>query len=363
MSEIVLQRDTKSWTLGTTRLRALVSRRHLAFAAALIALGAAAWYGNYWWTAGRFIETTDDAYIGGNVTTISSRVAGFVAEISVKDNQSVRVGDVILRLDDRDLRVAADHADAVLQQRRAMLASLQAKLDLQGALIRQAAADMDAKTAQAAFAREDSNRYRTLAVSSAGSQQNAQRATATDLQAQAGVSAAEAVFQASKQQLVLIEADIAQATAAISQAEADVRSSRLNLSYAEVRSPLDGYIANRAAQIGAYVSPGSFLLTVIPAHQLWVDANFKEDQVAHMRPGQPATIEADVLPGHVYRGRVVSLAPATGAIFSVIPPQNATGNFTKIVQRVPVRIELDEHEATLGQLRPGLSTTTRVNTR
>jgi len=309
------------------------------------------------------METTDDAYVGGDVTTISPRVAGFISDIPVKDNQFVKAGQTLVRLDDRDLRAAADHADAVLQQRRATLASLLAKHVLQQSTIRQASADLDSKSAQAAFARAEEERYRTLEVTSAGSQQNAQRALALDQQAHAAVVSSEAGLEATRQQVSVIDADIAEASAAVAQAEADVRISGLNLSYTEISSPIDGYIGNRAAQVGAYVSPGSFLLTVVPARGLWLDANFKEDQLARMEPGQPATVVADVLSGHEFHGRVVSLSPGTGAIFSVIPPQNATGNFTKIVQRVPVRIELDPDDATLGHLRPGLSTTATVDTR
>ena len=154
-----------------------------------------------------------------------------------------------------------------------------------------------------------------------------------------------------------------EARAEVAQAEADLRTAELNLGYTEIRSPIDGYVGNRAAQIGAYVTGGAYLVTIIPAHDLWVDANFKEDQLARMARGQSATVVADVLPDHAFRGHIISLAPATGAIFSVIPPENATGNFTKIVQRVPVRIHLDGDDTMLRALRPGLSTTVSVDTR
>jgi membrane fusion protein, multidrug efflux system len=168
---------------------------------------------------------------------------------------------------------------------------------------------------------------------------------------------------AAKQQLSVLTADISEAAGAVAQAKADLETARLNLGYAEIRSPIDGYVGNRAAQVGAYVMQGNFLLTIVPAHGLWVDANFKEDQLARMQPEQPTTIVADTLPGQVFHGHVLSLAPATGAVFSVIPPENATGNFTKIVQRVPVRIALDDNDATLGKIRPGLSTYATVDTR
>ena len=172
----------------------------------------------------------------------------------------------------------------------------------------------------------------------------------------------EAGLDAAKQQLTVLDAEIAVAKADVTQAEADQHTAELNLGYTDIRSPIDGYVGNRAAQVGAYVAGGAYLVTIIPSHDLWVDANFKESQLEHMIPGQAATVVADVLPNHVFRGHVLTVAPATGAVFSVIPPENATGNFTKIVQRVPVRIKLDDDPMLRG-LRPGLSTNVDVDTR
>jgi membrane fusion protein (multidrug efflux system) len=328
----------------------------------LVALGAAR-YGYDWWTVGRFVESTDDAYVGGNVTPISPHVAGFVSEILVGDNSYVHAGQPLIRLDDRDFRAVLDRATSTVAQRKAALANLQAKLTLQQSTIRQAQADLDAKTAEAAFAKEEDSRYARLAQTAAGSQQNAERARAAAQAAQSAVASSEAAVEAAKEQLIVLGAEIDEAGAAVEQAQADVQTATLNLNYTEVRSPIDGYIGNRAAQVGAYVTGGAYLLTVIPAHELWVDANFKEDQLARMAPGEPVNVFADVLPDHVFRGRVMSLARGTGAIFSVIPAENATGNFTKIVQRVPVRIALDLNDADLRLLRPGLSTTVSVNVR
>jgi membrane fusion protein (multidrug efflux system) len=338
--------------------------RKLAPAALALIVGvAAAAYGEHWWNIGRFIETTDDAYAGGNVTAASPHVAGFVAQILVDDNQHVTAGQLLIRLDDRDFAAALDHAKAVADERRAALVGLEAKLVLQDATIHQAEATLAARTAAAGFAKADEVRYRTLALTPAGSRQNAERAQAGGDEAQANTEAASAALAAARQQLSVLNADIAEAHASVAQAEADLATARLNLGYTEIRSPIDGYIGNRAAQVGAYVISGAYLLSVIPARGLWIDANFKEDQLAHMQPGQPATVVADVLPGKIFHGHVESLAPGTGAVFSVIPPENATGNFTKIVQRVPVRIALDEGDARLGELRPGLSTTVSVDTR
>jgi membrane fusion protein (multidrug efflux system) len=362
MSDIVLERATITTRPPSELAKRLRKWALLASAVALLGL-AGARYGENWWHVGRFIETTDDAYVGGNVTAISPHVAGFVAQILVQDNQYVRAGDLLARLDDRDLRAAVDHAEAILEQRKAALAGLRAKYALQRSLIDQAAADIDARSAQAQFAREEAERYRALVLTSAGSKQDAQRTFALDHQARAALASAEAALAAARQQLAVLDTQIAEAAAAVAQAEADLRTARLNLSYTEIRAPVDGYVGNRAAQLGAYVAEGAYLLTIVPAQGLWIDANFKEDQLARMRPGQPVTIIADALPGHELRGHVLSVAPGTGAIFSVIPPENATGNFTKIVQRVPVRIALDDTDATLGGIRPGLSITASVDTR
>ena len=327
----------------------------------LIAL-AGARYGYEYWTVGRFIESTDDAYAGGDVTPISPHVAGFVAQILVADNEHVRAGQPLIRLDDRDFRAAVDRAAAIVAARKASLDSLERKLAMQQTTIRQAKADLDARTAQAAFAREDDERYRDLAKTAAGSRQNAERASALDLAAEANVASSAAGLDAARQQLAVLDAEVAVARADVAEAEADLHTAELNLGYTEIRSPIDGYVGNRAAEVGAYVAGGAYLVTIIPAHDLWVDANFKESQLERMAPGEAATVVADVLPDHVFHGRVLTMAPAAGAVFSVIPPENATGNFTKIVQRVPVRIKLDD-DPMLRALRPGLSATVGVDTR
>jgi membrane fusion protein, multidrug efflux system len=361
MSDVAVERTTQTIPVQEVpklRLKWIA----LAGLAGCLVLGAAR-YGYEWWSVGRFIESTDDAYVGGNVTPISPHVAGFVAEILVATNDHVRAGQPLIRLDDRDFRAAVDRATAVVAARQAALASLEARDRLQQSTIGRAKADLDARTAEATFAKQDDLRYRQLAQSSAGSMQNAEKALAANQVAQSAVVSAGAALDAAKQQLAVFDADIAEARAAVTQAEADLQTATLNLGYTEIRSPIDGYIGNRAAQVGAYVSGGAYLLTVVPAHELWVDANFKEDQLERMAPGQPATVVADTLPDHIFHGRVLSVAPGAGAIFSVIPPENATGNFTKIVQRVAVRVALDPDDEKLGALRPGLSTTASVDIR
>ena len=216
--------------------------------------------------------------------------------------------------------------------------------------------------ARASFTAQDAERYRNLAQTNAVSRQEAQRSSTLDQEARAAVSSSGAALESARQQLKVLEAQIAAARAAEAQARSDLQTAQLDVGYTEIRSPIDGYVSNRAAQVGAYVKQGAYMVSVIPAAGLWVDANFKEDQLAHMRPGQTASIRADVLPHQLFHGRVLSLAHGTGAVFSVIPPENATGNFTRIVQRVPVRIELDPRDAGVEMLRPGLSVTASVDT-
>jgi membrane fusion protein (multidrug efflux system) len=346
------------------RPRARISVKRAAVAAAGLAVALdIGWYGYGWWTNGRFIESTDDAYVGGDVTTIAPHVAGFVSDVAVVDNEHVRAGQLLMRLDARDFQAACDRAQATVLARRAALQGLRAAYEEQRATIRDRDADLRAAAARLAFAHVEGARYAALALTPAGSRQDAERTRATDQEAAASVSGAAAAVEAARRHLDVLAAQVAEAQASVGVAEADLRTAGLDLGYTQIRSPIDGYVGNRAARAGAYVSQASYLLSVIPAHGLWVDANFKEDQLARMRRGQTADVTADVAPGVVFHGRVDSLAPGTGAVFSVIPPENATGNFTKIVQRVPVRIELDTGDGTLSRLRPGLSTTVSVDAR
>lgn len=340
-----------------------LSRKHALSAGVVILLIAAILFAHRWWTIGRFIETTDDAYVGGNVTEISPHVSGFITEILVSDNQRVSAGQELIRIDAADFAAVRDHAAATVEQRQATLANLRAQTALQHSLIDQALADLESRRDDAAFAAQDAKRYRDLAITKAGSGRDADKAQTADRTAQSAVAAGAARLDAARKQLAVLDAAVKEAQAALGQSQAELATARLNLGYTEIRSPIDGYVGDRSAQVGAYVTAGTHLLSIVPARDLWVDANFKEDQLGAMRTGDPATVVVDVMPSRSFHGRLLSLAPATGAVFSVIPPQNATGNFTKIVQRVPVRIALDADEVPVGLLRPGLSTTVSVDTR
>jgi membrane fusion protein (multidrug efflux system) len=332
-------------------------------ALALAVLAAMLLYGHHWWTTGRFMQATDDAYVGGEVTIIAPKVAGFIIEVAIEDNQSVHAGDLLVRLDDRDFRAALDSADATVATQKAALANLDAIGRLQEAIVDQAAAEIVAAEAEAARARFDYDRYNQLAAVQFASKQRFQQADADDKKAVAAERKARAAFAAARQQIEVIATQKAQARTMLDQAAAQRAIAALNLSYTEIRAPIDGVVGNRAARAGAYATVGAALISLVPSGGLWIDANFKESQLAGMRKGQKATISADVAPGETITGRVASIAPATGAQFSILPPENATGNFTKIVQRVPVRIRLDGDAAILGKLRPGLSVTAEVDQR
>ena len=362
MTGIVLEREAVLPARARWDLRRALKQLALAAAVPLVAL-TAAWYGHHWWTVGRFIESTDDAYVGGDITVIAPKVAGFIGEVAVVDNQAVHAGDLLLRLDDRDYRAALDAATAAVAAQQAALANLDATRRFQEAMVAEAKAGIAAADAEVARSEFDLVRYRQLASNQFASLQRLQQADADHKQALAAVDRARATLAAAQRQLDVIDTQKQAAQAALAQATAGREIAQLNLSYTEIRAPIDGTVGNRSARAGAFATVGAELMSLVPARGLWIDANFKESQLALMRPGQPASIEADALPGELFSGHVASLAPATGAQFSLLPAENATGNFTKIVQRVPVRILLDGDADTLGRLRPGLSVTASVDQR
>lgn len=338
--------------------------RHIAMSMLAFAmLLAATLYATHWWRVGRFIEDTDDAYVGGDVTVIAPRVSGYIVEMAVHDNQRVRQSDLLFRIDDRDFRAALDKAEGAVAAQEALIENLTATARLQQAIIQQARAGIAAAEAETARSRDDQVRYNALAQQKLVSLESAQRVQATYLVALANAEHAQAGLVAAERQIDVIASQRHQAEAALIQARAECEAAKLLLSYTEVRAPVDGVVGNRRARLGAYAAAGNQLLAIVPSSGLWVDANFKEDQLARMQPGASVEVGADVLHGKTFHGHVASLAPATGSQFSVLPTENATGNFTKIVQRVPVRIALDANNDALGMLRPGLSVIAEVDTR
>jgi membrane fusion protein (multidrug efflux system) len=337
-------------------------RYGILLAAIVVAVGLA-FYLFHWFTVGRYMESTDDAYVGGNVTVISPKVAGNIIQVAVTDNQRVHAGDLLVKLDPRDYQVALEKADAAVAAQQAALANLDATRHLQESLIDQARAVIVSAAAETSRARDDQVRYHQLSATNAVSIQSFQKADADYKQAMANGQKVQSALVSSQRQLEVIATQKKQLEAALAQAQSESDMAKLNLAYTELRAPVDGVIGNRRARLGAYAIVGQQLLAVVPASGLWIDANFKESQLAHISPGMPVRISADVLPGTEFPAHVLSLAPATGAQFSILPAENATGNFTKIVQRVPVRIRLDGDGGVLGKLRPGLSVTVEVDGR
>jgi len=330
--------------------------------AGLLTLAAAAYGANYW-ASGQYLQSTDDAYVGGDVSAVAPQLGGLVAKVAVTDNETVHAGQLLVQLDDRPYRVALAQADANVAGAEAALANLDATETLQRSVIAEAQTDIVAADAAVVLARSNETRYARLAASAAGTEQDAQTASAKLAQDTAAAQKTRAALTAETARLGVIQTQKAQALAALTAAQANRDMAVLNEQYTRILAPFDGVVGDRAAHVGDYAAAGSQLLSLVPTTGLWVDANFKEDQLAHMQPGQTVQIVADIAPGVKITGHVGSLAPASGAVFSLLPAQNATGNFTKIVQRVPVRILLDGNAAALGLLRPGLSVTATVDTK
>jgi membrane fusion protein, multidrug efflux system len=343
--------------------KARLPRRALLWGGAVILAAVILAWGVNYWLVGQYVQSTDDAYVGGNVSALAPQVSGLVTQVAVTDNEAVRKGQLLIQLDDRPYRAALAKARADVQAARAALANLDAQQTLQNAVIAEARSEIVSADAAVILGAANQTRYDNLARTNAGSVQQAQTARATYQQDQAAEQKARAALTAAQAQLDVIETQKAQAQASLAAAQAEEQDATLNLQYTQIRAPFDGTVGNRAAHVGDYAGAGTQLISLVPANGLWVDANFKEDQLAHMRPGQQVRISADISPGTKITGILQSFSPASGAVFSLLPAENATGNFTKIVQRVPVRILFEGDAGTLGLLRPGLSVTASVDTK
>ena len=329
-------------------------KKSLGLPVLLLLLAAAGFGGWYWWAELRFLETTDNAYVEGDLSVISPRIAGYVADIEAVENRPVRHGEVLLRLDDRDLRARVDEAAAALRSREAAIATAQSQLKVQATRIREAEATLASAAAQASWTQSDFERYSRLAERRNASEQTLGQARVDADRARAAV-APEASLEAARDQIAVIDAARATAEAERAMAQAALELARIDLEHATLRAPIDGVIGNKRVQVGDYLKVGQQLMTIVPLDKLYVEANFKETQLAGMRVGDEVRLEVDAYPETPLTGMIESLAPASGSTFSLLPPENATGNFTKVVQRVPVRIRLPLTNPLTGLLRPGLS--------
>jgi membrane fusion protein, multidrug efflux system len=339
------------------------NRRLIMIVIAMLALIAAVVWGARWWTVGRFIESTDDAYLQADSVTIAPKVSGYVTDVYVADNQSVAAGAPLVRLDTRQYQIALDQAQATVAARVADIQRAQAGILQQRANIAQAKAQQQVARVSAQHARDEVQRYAPLAATGAETSDRLAELTSTRDQALATLAANAAAVDAAQTQIAATTAQIAQARAQLEAAQASAQQARLDLDNTIVRSALAGKVGDRTVRVGQYVQPGTRMLTVVPVQSTYIEANFKETQIGRMRIGQPVTVHVDALPGADLHGVVDSFAPGTGAQFALLPPENATGNFTKIVQRVPVRVRVDTGPETRSVLLPGLSVTVDVDTR
>jgi membrane fusion protein, multidrug efflux system len=338
-------------------------RKMLMAGAALAVLAGAVWYGWDYWTVGQYLVSTDDAYVKADNTTIAPKVSGYLRQVLVGDNEPVRAGQVLARIDERDYRVALDQANADVAAADAAIASKQAQLEVQQTIIDAAKATVDVDSATVMFAAQENKRYTDLASTGYGSLQNAQQAQSRIAAAQATVQRDTANVAAALKQVDLLKAEIAQAKAARGRAAAARDQAELNLGYTTIVAPIDGVVGNRSLRVGQYVQAGTQLMSVVPLASAYVVANYKETQLTDVREGQAVTIAVDTFPGQVVHGHVDSIAPASGQEFALLPPDNATGNFTKVVQRIPVKIALDAGNDTGIELRPGMSVIPTIETK
>ncbi len=337
-------------------------RRMLIGAGALVVLLAAGGYGYHYWTIGRFIVSTDDAYVGAYMSMISPKVAANVAEVRVVDNQAVKTGDVLIKLDDGDYRLAVEQAETKLATQHAAVATYDAQIRSAEAGLSQARAQLEANRASFVKAEADFQRTNTLAAREYSSKASLDAARAARDSAKAQVSAQEAAIVSAEANVGVLKAQKSQAEQLAKELQVAVAKAKRDLSFTVIRAPFDGVVGNRSVQIGDYVTPGKRLAAVVPLDKVYVDANLKETQLPGVAAGEPVKVRVDALGSQAIEGTVASIAPASGSQFSLLPPENATGNFTKIVQRVPVRIAIDAKDAA-GKLRPGLSVVVDIDTR
>jgi membrane fusion protein (multidrug efflux system) len=298
-------------------------------------------------------ESTDDAFIDGYVTLISPRVPGQVARLAVTDNQEVKAGDVLVEIDPRDYETSLSQAKADLAAASSQANQSRAQVKVSEAKVAQAQAAVTSAEAEAQRANDDLKRYQTV-VSQAVSKSAIDLAQAQARSANANLVAAYSQTNAAEADVALSEAGVETATAAVQQAEAKLKQAELNLSYTKIVAPMDGRITARTVQLGHYIQPGQALLALVPK-DVWVTANFKETQLTYMKPGQPVELSVDAYPNRKFKGKVDSLQAGTGARFSLLPPENAVGNYIKVVQRVPVKIIFDEELPTNLDIAPGMS--------
>ncbi|MCA6125288.1 HlyD family secretion protein [Bradyrhizobium sp. WSM 1704] len=314
------------------------------------------------WVGGSTIQTTDDAYVRAELTQLASRVSGEVLTVAVSDFQRVKAGDLLVQIDPADYQAQVAQAEAGVVGAQAVLENLNNQVELQYATIAQAEASRLSAEAQETLARQEEERQQSLSQTEAGTRQRLEQATAAFAKAQADVRASRAVVAAQRHQLDVLQGTKKQRAADLDGAKAQLAQAKLKLGYTRIVAPFDGVTGERQVQPGDYVNIGTNLVNVVPLPNVYVIANYKETQLTNVKPGQPVEVTVDTFSGQKLRGVVERIAPASGSQFALLPPDNATGNFTKVVQRIPVRIQFDKNQPLLERLLPGMSVVTRINT-
>jgi membrane fusion protein (multidrug efflux system) len=360
MTNIAYVTDLHTKT-GLRPSRRAIKRAALGLVLAL-GVAAAADFGYGYFTTGRYLESTDDAYIQADSTIVSPKVSGYIAEVLVGDNEHVKAGQVLARIDDRDFRTVLNQAHADVAGSQAAVGNLDAQIALQQPLIEQETADVAAAEANLKFASEEQARYDDLMKSGAGTVQRAQQTDAALREKIAMLQHGKSGLLAAQRKVDVLTTDRAKAVAQLDHARAVEAQMTLNLSYTTISAPVDGTVGARTLRVGQFVQAGTQLMAVVPLDAVYVVANFKETQLRDVRNGQPVEIRIDSFHSTRLKGHVDSLAPASGLEFALLPPDNATGNFTKIVQRVPVKIVFDDQSLT-GLLRPGMSAEPVIDTK
>ena len=338
-------------------------KRLLIPAAALGFVSAVAVYSDYYWTTGRFLVSTDDDYVQAHSVLISPHISGYISEVPVDDNQRVKAGEVLARIDPRDYQTALAQARANVVAAQASVDTLNQQIAQQKLTVEQAGELVASDQAALTFSQQDFQRYTDLAKTGYGTVQRAQQAAADIREKAASLQHDTTGVAAAEKQIGVFKTQLAQAKAMLAQQQAIEHQAELDLGYTTIVAPVDGTVGVRTLRVGEYVQAGTQLMAVVPLQAVYVVANYKETQLTDVRPGQRVTIDVDTFPGTTVHGYVDSLAPASGEEFALLPPDNATGNFTKIVQRIPVKIDIDKGDPLFGMLRPGVSVEPSIDTK
>jgi membrane fusion protein (multidrug efflux system) len=340
-----------------------IVRKLILSVVALGALAGGAYYGHQYWIDGRFMISTDDAYIEGDITNISPKVTGYVAKVNVLANQHVMAGDTLVTLDNGDYKIAAEQADAQIATQKLTLARYDAQIAAAKSAVTQTEAQKTALEATVRGAEITLARQQDLATKKAGVRADLDNAQVAYDQAKANLAGADSAIASAQANIAVVTAQRAEAESQIHSLQLQKAKAERDLSFTILKAPFDGVVGNLAVQDGDLVSPGQRLAALVPIENLYIEANFKETQVAGIKPGAKVKVEIDALEDHVIEGTVESISPASGSVFSLLPPENATGNFTKVIQRLPVRIALPKSVLESGHLRAGLSVVVEVDSR